>query len=635
MVTTFEFPGLQERRHKQALGILLLLSLTHIATTWGEIDIFIWRDAGRWLHEMERFAEGEIPYRDYVWLYPPLALWAIGAIARAFGSDVQIIWAATSIVCLLIYLSFFQYVSALVRRPLVAPVVVGGFLLSAGYANYQSAPLPMGMYTPATPIGFLLILSALLSFMRLSGSGSRRYATAMGVLLALSILTKHDFWAPALYLLIAGCVLLWRQNSSRGWRLVVWVLGSFASIFLAGVSIIIGSADRNVLPGILSGFGNFAEVRSFGFPSWQRITVDVGALAILGTGFLVLLAAARMIQPRSMRKWFLLISSLAILCCMLHVGMGYKLGRVVEIKTFAGIVTLDAQRLLESVGELKFHLQLHLLPLALPISLSLIVICNWRRAFNTQLRNTVAFLLGLSIAARARRGFEYVEWYQFLLEIPAYICTAELYFPALKKEGRLVVNLAMVMLIILGCYSYWYWGVGMLTRKDFFQKLQTPKGVVYVSPEVAHEFREINRILQREDPGVSRPLFAFGYSGGFNYFLDRKNPAPITAGFRMSNFSPPQVVSELLQRSPAPFLLDNEHFKRGSMPAPDLDFRHWYLRKVQTYYMRFDRPYFEQLLSNCNKLAEIHTLNNEIKYTIHDCQAVVAKPATAVGHYVN
>lgn len=66
--------------------IALLLLTLHTIAVWSHISTF-WGDIGRWSHEVERLALGELPYRDFQWHYPPLGLWVEGGLAALIGTE--------------------------------------------------------------------------------------------------------------------------------------------------------------------------------------------------------------------------------------------------------------------------------------------------------------------------------------------------------------------------------------------------------------------------------------------------------------------------------------------------------------------------------------------------------------------
>ena len=110
MKTTEETISLQVREHGlnwTALIALLLLWGAHVAGTWRESTVW-YGDYGRWLHEIDRFAHGEVLYRDFYWTFPPLGMWVFGSFARIFGAQLDVIRVATVLLSLLIYLGFFS-----------------------------------------------------------------------------------------------------------------------------------------------------------------------------------------------------------------------------------------------------------------------------------------------------------------------------------------------------------------------------------------------------------------------------------------------------------------------------------------------------------------------------------------------
>ena len=88
------------------------------------------------------------------------------------------------------------------------------------------------MYMPGVPIGFLLLLLATVAALH-------EYDRTSAALCALCILTKHDFWLPALILM---AFLWWRR---REWQPVA----IFAGLTIIGFSL----AGLGHLPGIITG----------------------------------------------------------------------------------------------------------------------------------------------------------------------------------------------------------------------------------------------------------------------------------------------------------------------------------------------------------------------------------------------
>ena len=55
------------------IALLVLVAILFSAANWLKLGSF-WMDAPRSLFEMYRFSKGEIPYRDFTFPYPPLAV---------------------------------------------------------------------------------------------------------------------------------------------------------------------------------------------------------------------------------------------------------------------------------------------------------------------------------------------------------------------------------------------------------------------------------------------------------------------------------------------------------------------------------------------------------------------------------
>ncbi len=623
----FDFPGRENPTHKGLVWGVLFFSLAHVVATWGHIGVF-WGDHGRWLHEVERFAQGEMPYRDYSWAFPPLALWLLGVIARIFGSGVNVIWTVTSVICVLIFLTYYRYVSLLVPHPFVPGTLASGLLLSAAYANRGSAPLPAGMYTPAAPVGFLCLLVAVVLVLNLLRSPCLSYAMGVGFFCALSVLAKQDFWVPSFYLIAvcSGVLVLTLRPPAR--VLALSLLTSFGLTVLIGILVVAAQSGWATVAGIPEGFGQVLEFRGRGFPSWERITVEATALTFLLLAVISCLAMGKTVSLFKLRGVIIVLLVAAIVGSIVHVSMTYRIGLRLRMDGI-GLFPTPMEEFLwgshsyerAAVHWLKHRLLEHLFPALLPATLALVVATRWKRFHTVHLRNTVIFLLGLCIAARLRRGFEYVEWYHFLLEIPCYLLVIQLCIPDLPQRTRAGVIIALLALVLMGMRSYYYLAVGPFTASRDFERVETPKGSVYLSSHEAKHYRQLHETLMHLDPSGKRPVFAFGYSGGFNYFLNRPNPTPLTLGF-LSNFQPDKVVSNLLSHFPRPFLLDNAAFNpgpgdpgTGRFPSPRIDLKRWELPMGESHYSRLDRPYFVRLISSCKMVSKIP----ETPVTVYDC----------------
>lgn len=621
-------PLLRQRSSPAGLALLLALAGVHIVFTWGHLGS-LWGDAGSWLHEVDRSAHGEVPYRDFYWPYPPVSIWLLGGLGTVFGSGVAPIWTMMSVVFLSIWLVYDRYVHLLVAKPVALPALLGAFLLACGYAHVVSPPLPTGMYTPAAPLGLLLLLLAAICTLRLLEGFRPGHAIGTGIFCGLCILTKQDFWIPAVYLVAVGSALLFLHRQARMQRLALLVWSTFLLTVFAGAAVVYAQAGGHALLSVLGGGGQVAEIRGRTFPSGQRLTSEMITLASLGFLSVILLLAGRTVSWKAARKWVAIFGLAAILGCSLHLFMSYHEG----LRLLSGAparlpvesapylqrpVDTKAHLLVLCLVWLKSNLLLHALPFLLPVSVLLLVAFRRWRSEGSSIESPVLFLLGLCVATRVRRGFEFVDWYQCLLEIPVYVAVVLLYIPKETEKTPRALSLGLALLLAFGGYSYWYWGMGSLTRRSEFERVDTPRGRVWVSTGGRAEFLVLQKLLDQADTGGGRPLFVFGYMGGYDYFLDRKNPTPLTQGFGLSNFDPARAVQAVLTHNPSALVLDTTRFDEMRGASPNFRPFSWNIETVLNVYARFDRPYFLQILARCREVAKLRLSPGQL-YTLHDC----------------
>src|SRR5437867_2056168 len=68
------------------LAAVLCLCLVASWLLWSKLVDLPWLDPAWWLQEVFRFAQGQVPYRDYYWPYPPLPILIFGTALRIFGA---------------------------------------------------------------------------------------------------------------------------------------------------------------------------------------------------------------------------------------------------------------------------------------------------------------------------------------------------------------------------------------------------------------------------------------------------------------------------------------------------------------------------------------------------------------------
>jgi hypothetical protein len=172
-----------------SLGAFSLGLLALVWGTWGDLD----SDTGYDLVAGIRIADGEVPYRDFIYFYGPLApgLSALAVLVGggAFGSAVALgLLVAGAIV-------FATYALA---RTLVGPLPA--FLAAALTAAVALIPNNYSFVVPhthAATLGTLGLLAMLLCVYRYAGAGRARWLVGAGAAVGFVALTKPEPLAAA------------------------------------------------------------------------------------------------------------------------------------------------------------------------------------------------------------------------------------------------------------------------------------------------------------------------------------------------------------------------------------------------------------------------------------------------------
>jgi hypothetical protein len=185
-----------------ALGGLAVLTGTLAAATWGtwgDLD----SDTGYDVVAGARVADGELPYRDFVYYYGPLAPFLSGLASLLGGPG----FAPAVALGFVIAVGIIAATYALARL-VVGPA--GAFLASAITAAVAFIPSNYSFVLPHTygaTLGTLFLLLLLLALWRYSVTEHSRWAVAAGSALGLAALTKPEPAVAALLAVVAWLVL--------------------------------------------------------------------------------------------------------------------------------------------------------------------------------------------------------------------------------------------------------------------------------------------------------------------------------------------------------------------------------------------------------------------------------------------
>jgi hypothetical protein len=584
------------RRSAAPLWLALAVLAAHTLHVWGQSGIF-WGDIGRWSHEVDRMAGGELPYRDFQWHYPPLGIWVEGALARIFGTDRTPLSLITTGIAGLLVAAFVGYARHVLNRADAAVVAVA-LVLALAYAQTNGAPLPLGLYSPAALVGSLCIANAARLFAKHLVSPSSRDLEWMALFAGLAVLSKQDFWIPAAFLVGVGVL--------RTRRLPPAVVSG--AVVVVGMSIVVATAGTGILLPLAGGFGHAKLAGGQGFPSWERLTVDLFVLALVSGATLAVVSAA----TRRLLLWPLMAAAVvAVLTGSLHVWQSMQ-ATLVEPGAFATPTQDFLQYHLRegndlfrpALGWLRKRAAHTPIPVLLPPLLLLLTAWRWSRLPQAR-RGTIALLLGLAIAFRARRAFEGTEWFEFLLTLPVVLASIELLLAETPEALRRFRLASIAVLAALGVWAHVEQGRGFGTRRYIAEVTMTVRGPVRLGT-MARDLHRFTAAMDSLDPSGSRPLFAFGFSGGWNYFTRRTNPFPFTQDFFFSAFNADSVLA--LPRPAGLFLIDNPVIKGGSFGLARFDLRRWEQPRGPAPYDDYDRPRFDRLREGCERVPMAGTM---------------------------
>ena len=239
---------------------LLVLCLFFSALRWLKMESF-WGDAPRWIFEAWRTAEGEVPYRDFAWQYPPLALLLFGAALHIFGNTFAVIQIVIDLVSTAVVLAEWRIANRLLSPGLALAVVAA--LTCAGAGNTGNFALfSLRLYTPAIllgMLGLLLTLDTLCIFLQ-SRSLAPRELFWLGVGSTIALLSKPEFIIGTLGALAAVALIQFQQTRQGDRCFSVWLqrqIVIFAIAFLPALLIYAGYGWRAGLTNLIAGVGGY------------------------------------------------------------------------------------------------------------------------------------------------------------------------------------------------------------------------------------------------------------------------------------------------------------------------------------------------------------------------------------------
>ena len=253
---------------------------------WVKLKDLTGGDSVRWFLEVARATSGEVPYRDYSWLYPPAGLWIFVAACKLGGASFAVIQTVIDLLSGLLCLLVWRLARKLLDRG--PAFCVAAFFAVAGASNSSNFALfSLDVYAPGLltgTVGLLLFLHPLVAALRedrpadlLSFDRGEKAAIIAGAVLA--CLSKLEFMLGVAGVCMAFPLLGLLQRQERRWSVLlrrVLVLGASACLPAVLVLIFVGTrtGGRQLLEA-LGGYG----VGRITCPWWPT---GLGVLSILG-----------------------------------------------------------------------------------------------------------------------------------------------------------------------------------------------------------------------------------------------------------------------------------------------------------------------------------------------------------------
>jgi 4-amino-4-deoxy-L-arabinose transferase-like glycosyltransferase len=276
-------PSLFDRPSFQFL-VLLLICGAVAQGHWLQIDT-LWGDQGRTLFETYRASQGEWPYRDFSFQYPPLGLFVLAGFMKLLGPTfqaAQIGYDAVSFAVVVLYWTLARRLFGSLKGWIIALC----FVLMTGAFATTLAFFSLNVYTPAVLVGTMGILLLLISLIGCLEQGAMDPKGYLLISLASTIclLSKPEFAAGAAAAL-AVFVLIgpWRW-AGRSWRAAAGVAVALGVAFAAPASLVYAALAGQVtwlrLADGLRGYGVLAQA----CPYWPTGISLLGVFVALTQG---------------------------------------------------------------------------------------------------------------------------------------------------------------------------------------------------------------------------------------------------------------------------------------------------------------------------------------------------------------
>ena len=555
----------KDERHKQVISSLkdlsetknikwdiydtvtLVILVIFLAVYFAEYGIrsirihYLWGDFGWWHEQIRRFAQGETPYKDFVWGYPPFAIYFYGWLAKAFGDSFLVMRLITMTITVLIALTLFLIARQHLPKKALPILVIASMIMAVANSHYGGETLALGMYTPTIPLGILLSLICLFSSINYIKTSSKHWAYIIGFSSGGMLLTKQDFWLPALVCIFLITFYEWQERSSSKdfIKTVSRIILPFLILIIAGYGLIF----------LQAGFPAFEEIAGLkltnkalgvSLPNLINIIDSFFHLAIFTfIGIIIARLSNILVGKKALR---LLIASfiVAIILGLIRFGITYWIGNCLisgnasPIKShlssyFFGRATNSHQVFVLSVKNMIVQAFANIIPLFLAFSVGIVFIWTFWKYRESKIVKIGLLLAFWIMSARMRRLFERIDVLNLLIEPLFLAIVIQIYFRYKdfnrNKCDALIVKMSVIFLIA-GLLMMVFYDLQQHFKYDY-RRVKTAKGTIEIPSKEADELEILTNILNSIDPSGNMPLLQLPFSGALNYIFDRDNPNKI------------------------------------------------------------------------------------------------------------
>lgn len=459
---------------------------------WGDVNV----DCGREVLTASLVSQGRVPYKDFFYLYGPLAVYSNAFILKLFGTKLSVFYGIGTVLSFFILTLNFKILERITNSLtalLVTCLLMSTLVFNSGLFSY------LFPYSYASIIGILLLLIQLWFAMRGIDTENTSRLLLMGLPIGLQLINKHEYAFAAVMLAVVAC-LFFQQLFGKS---LLWLFKQLALVFLMssivptlvwGYFLLVHVSLRDLLSNIWpssmikmnsfihkAAIGSDYSIRSLMIQIYKTVVLlnsDL-LLAFGGMSILTVLFIRSASEYKQSKKKFYFYLTLLLIATVYDLFFlnRFLRFRFYQILDFVSVFNLCAV-VWAAVCYVKRKLQNRWVICLVAICGALIQI----RSFS----NTSIYNYGL-----------YYAFFSFSLALALFI------YYAASFLGRYVFS-ELVWKIAVLAFTLLLFAVGCSRNLDYFYgrklyKLQTDKGTIYTDASRGAAFQDVLSFLRARD----------------------------------------------------------------------------------------------------------------------------------------